>query len=151
LNRIDTKASILLAGVGAALGAVVGSILAKGWSPFRLPVVPAVLWWAGAVAVGVGSSALLGAVYPRYRPHQVTDARRSRYFGYYADVAGYRSAAEVAATIRESAARELELAAEQLLQVSLIVDRKYGLVRWAVWMLAIGMACTIAMVLYIAA
>ena len=155
LNRVDTKASILLAGVGVALGAVAGTIVTKGWSPFRLPLGKALLWWAGAAAISVGSAALLAAVYPRRRRALGgSGGDRDRYFSYYADVAGSRSAAEVAAVaarIRQSAAREFELVAEQLLQVSLIVDRKYSLVRWAMWMLAAGVTCEVAMVLLNAA
>jgi hypothetical protein len=151
LNRADAKASILLAGVGVALGAVVGTIVTKGWSPFQLPIYRAFVWWAGAAAIAAGSVALLAAVYPRRRQLGESCGAGVRYFGYYFDVAGARSAAEVAATIRQSAARELELVAEQLLQVSLIVDRKYRLVRWAMWMLAAGVSCDVAMAFFTAA
>ena len=58
LNRVDTKASILLAGVGVAIGAVVGTIVTRGWTPFRLPLGQAVLWWAGAAAISAGSTTL---------------------------------------------------------------------------------------------
>lgn len=151
LNRVDTKASILLAGAGTALGAVAGSLLADGWSPFRLSIGPAIFWWVGVVAGVIGSLALLAAVYPNHRPGRAPIARRTRYLGYYIDVVRYRSPDELAATIRESAARELEVSAEQLLQVSLIVHRKYSLVRGAMWMLAAGMGCTIYVAIYIAA
>jgi pycsar effector protein len=148
LKRVDTKASILLAGVGVATGAVAGTIVTRGWTPFRLPFGQAVVWWAGAAAISAGSAVLLAAVYPRRRrPLGGSDGERDRYIGYYADVADSRSAADVAAIIRQSAARELELMAEQLLQVSLIVDRKYSLMRWAMWMLAAGVSANIVVVL----
>jgi len=148
LNRVDTKASILLAGVGVAIGAVVGTIVTRGWTPFRLPLGQAVLWWAGAAAISAGSTTLLAAVYPRRRrPLGGSGGERDLYIGYYADVAVSRSAAELVASIRQSAPRELELTAEQLLQVSLIVERKYNLVRGAIWLLAAGVACDVAVVL----
>ena len=149
LNRVDAKASILLAGVGVAIGAVAGTIVTRGWKPFRLPLGQAVLWWAGAAAISAGSAVLLAAVYPhrRRRPLDGSAGERDQHIGYYADVAVARSAAELAASIRQSATRELELVAEQLLQVSLIVERKYNLVRAAIWLLAAGVACGVAVVL----
>src|SRR5260370_8167133 len=38
LIRVDTKASIMLAAVGVALGVVLGDLVSRSWSPFRLPL-----------------------------------------------------------------------------------------------------------------
>ena len=152
LNRVDTKASILLATVGVTLGAVVGGLATRGWSPFRLQLATAVVWWAGVAAVSVGIMSLLAAVYPRHR-QQVTPSAGGPhgYVGYYADVATYSSTAEVTKAIRRSARRDLDLMAEQLLQVSQIVDRKYRLLGWGVWLLVGGVASTAAALLLNAA
>jgi Pycsar effector protein len=142
LNRVDTKASILLAAAGIALSAVAGALVSRGWSPFRLHAAAAFLWWLGTGTVTGGIAALLAAIYPRHRPRSSPLSREPQAnFGYYADVISYGSVANVMSAIRRSAKDELQSIAEQLLHVSQIVDRKYRLVGWGVWMLAAGVAC----------
>jgi hypothetical protein len=142
LVRVDAKASIMLAAVGVALGVVLGDLVARGWSPFRLPVAAAVTWWAGVAAVIGGTLSLLAAVYPRNRQQTASATGEPNGFvGYYADVAAYRSTADVINAIRRSAERDLELMAEQILQISRIADRKYRLLGWGVWLLIAGIAC----------
>ncbi len=151
LNRVDTKASILLSGIGVALSTAASVIVARGWSPFRLPLGPEVLWCAAAAAVTAGGAVLLAAVYPRRRQAAGLSGNWRRYYSYYADIRNSRSAADVTETIRQSASRQFELVTEQLLQVSVIADRKYRLVRRAMWLLAAGVACGAAMILLNAA
>jgi hypothetical protein len=142
LVRVDTKASIMLAAAGVALGVVLGDLVSHGWSPFRLPVAPAVIWWIGVAAVFGGTLSLLAAVYPRNRQHSASaTAGQNGFLGYYADVAVYRSTFDVINAIRRSAERDLELMAEQILQVSRLADRKYRLLGWGVWLLVVGVAC----------
>jgi hypothetical protein len=152
LTRVDTKASIMLAAVGVALGVVLGDLVSRGWSPFRLPFAAVLVWWVGVATVSVGIVSLLAAVYPRHRRQMSSSAGEPQeYVGYYADVATYRSVAEVINAIKRSAGRDLELIAEQLLQVSRIADRKYRLVSWGVWLLVIGVACALSALLINAA
>jgi Pycsar effector protein len=148
LNRVDTKASILLAAVGVALGAVVGGLATRGWSPFRLPLVLALVWWVGVAAAGAGITCLLAAVYPRHRQLVTPSAGGPHgYVGYYADIATYRSAAEVTRAIIRSSRRDLDLISEQLLQVSRIVHRKYRLLGLGIWLVTVGVACGIVALL----
>jgi hypothetical protein len=152
LSRVDTKASIMLAAAGVALGIVLGDLVARGWSPFRLPIAAALVWWVGVANVSVGIMALLAAVYPRHRRQIAPTVGEPReYVGYYADVASYRSTDEVIKAIRRSAGRDLELMAEQLLQVSKIADRKYRLLSWGVWLLVVGVAGAVSALLINAA
>lgn len=143
LNRADSKASILLAAVGVALGAVTSGIVASGWSPSRLPTTLTVVWWIGTAIVAGGVAALLAAVYPRRRRRAVRSGRRPGDIAYYADVAAFQSAHEVTSAIRRSADHDLELLAEQLLHVSQIAGRKYRLVGWGIWLVAVGVVCAL--------
>ena len=152
LIRVDTKASIMLAAVGVALGVVLGDLVSRSWSPFRLPLGAALAWWVGVATISVGIVLLLAAVYPRHRRQIASSAgSHQAYVGYYADVAAYRSTAEVVSAIRRSAEHDLELMAEQLLQVSRIADHKYRLLGLGVWLLVAGVACAASALLINAA
>lgn len=152
LSRVDTKASIMLAAVGVGLGVVLGSLVSRNWAPFRLPPAAAVTWWVGVATVTAGIVSLLAAVYPRpRRPIRSSASELHRYVGYYADVAAYRTPAEVVDAIRRSADRDLELMAEQLMQISRIADRKYRLLGWGVWLLVAGVTLAVSALLINAA
>jgi hypothetical protein len=142
----------MLAAVGVGLGVVLGSLVSRNWAPFRLPLAAAVTWWAGVAALSAGIVSLLAAVYPRpRRPVTSSTSEVHGYVSYYADVAAYRTPAEVVDAIRRSADRDLELMAEQLMQISRIADRKYRLLSWGVWLLVTGVALAVSALLIKAA
>ncbi|MFI6708496.1 Pycsar system effector family protein [Nonomuraea sp. NPDC050478] len=137
LNRADTKAQVLLGVAGVGVGAVTGGFLAGNWSPLMLDPGVRWLWWCGAACALGALFCLANAVYPRltHRAFGIT------YFG---DVRRYRSTAEITDALRESDSEgDLAALAEQIRVVSMIVTRKYGLIRWGFWLLLVSVVATV--------
>ncbi len=139
LDRADAKAQVLLATAGIGLGAVGAGLLAGTWSPFTLNDMVEWLWWLGVAATLASVAALAGAVYPR-----LSRPRRDGSLAYFGDVVKYGTAAEIAEALTRSREPGLTKTAEQLLLVSVIVGRKYRLIRWGFWLLLGGVALSIA-------
>ena len=127
VDRADSKASILLAASGVGIGALLAGLLADTWTPAKLPTIAQLLWWAGVLSAAIGIGCLSWAVYPRRHrrdsePHQTV--------AYYADVIAFRSVPELVAGLTKSAGMSIELVADQIRQISRIVNYKYQLIRW---------------------
>ncbi|MEV4455100.1 Pycsar system effector family protein [Microbispora sp. NPDC049633] len=137
LNRADMKAQVLLGVAGVGIGAVTGGFLAGNWSPLMLHPGVRWLWWCGAACALGALFCLANAVYPRLtnRPFGIT------YFG---DVRRYKSAAEMTDALRRSDSDgDLSALAEQIRVVSMIVVKKYTLIRWGFWLLLVSVVATI--------
>lgn len=143
LVRADSKASLLLAATGVAVGAVSTAVLAGSWSPDSLTSFGAYLWWSGVVAATVGIAALGYSVFPRTKR---SGPATGPIFGYYADMANLTSD-ELASLIRAAGENLDDRLVDQLRQISKIVVRKYRGVRVALWSLAIAaLLCAISTV-----
>ena len=79
IDRADQKASILLAGVGVAIGAILAGLIPAHWSPSDLGSPWQWIWWLGVAATAVGIVFLLAAVYPRIGGKPVS--KQLNYFG----------------------------------------------------------------------
>lgn len=136
LNRADAKAQVLLGVAGVGIGAVAGGLLAGNWSPLKLHTALQWLWWVGAGCALGALFCLASAVYPRItkRPLGIT------YFG---DIRRYRSTGEIAEALRGRTDGDLTELAEQIRAVSVIVMRKYLLIRWGFWLLLASIGATV--------
>ena len=143
LVRADSKASLLLAATGVAVGAVSTAVLAGSWSPESLTPFGAYLWWIGVLAATVGIAALGYSVFPRTKR---SGSATGPILGYYADMAHVTSD-ELASLIRAAGENLDDRLVDQLRQISKIVVRKYRGVRVALWSLAIAaLLCAISTV-----
>ncbi|BCL21862.1 hypothetical protein GCM10017668_37050 [Streptomyces tuirus] len=134
--RADGKASLLLATVGIALGAIVSAILSGDWTPFELVNCVEWIWWVG-VALAVLGVVLLGcAVHPRVgRGHDAPDYL----VAYFGDIAG-KPRATLEQRIRETLSAPKEAPLDQLYRVSNLAASKYWYIRTALWALASAMS-----------
>lgn len=136
LNRADTKAQVLLGVAGLGIGAVAGGLLAGNWSPLKLHAGLQWLWWVGAVCALAALVCLASAVYPRI-------TKRALGIAYFGDIRRYGSAVEIANALRNHDNDDLTGLAEQIRAVSVIVTRKYLLIRWGFWLLLISIGSTV--------
>ncbi len=133
LVRADGKASLLLAAAGVAVGALMGGLIARDWTPFVLNNWVEWAWWLGVCATIIAVVALAWAVYPRTRPSDP----RPDVISFYGDVV--TTPAEALETrLEQTIALPREAALDQLRQVSLIVQRKYLAIQVALWAFAGG-------------
>lgn len=121
INRADTKASILLAGTGIAVAAVVAGFTGSEWTlagERGLVQVLAVL--AGALAL-VGVFSLGAAVFPRVGKPSIGRAR------YFMDHAQYPSIPALMEAVGREYANAADRHVHQLRDLSVIVKCKYRL------------------------
>jgi hypothetical protein len=128
LNRVDTKASILLAGTGVAVTALLGgkwpsaTLRGGGW-----------MFWPAVILLAAGLTALGLAVLPRTR----SGARREPVM-FYGQAARFAGRDELLAAIRSHPVAPMDRAADQLWFLSRIVAAKYQLVRLALATIALA-------------
>jgi Pycsar effector protein len=134
LVRADGKASILLAAAMIVLGALLAAVVAGDWSPSQMS---STFWemicWAGILAGLAGVAALGAAVFPRVKHSENKDS--VRFFG---DAARMRSAEDLHRSVKQDVAAGVDRTADQLLQISKIVTKKYRLIQAALVLFAIG-------------
>jgi hypothetical protein len=137
ISRADSKASIILAGSGVALGALLGGFVygrlvlsGEPWPVIAGAFVALVLLVAGMVLLGVLIAPTTGSA----------AAGRARY---YKDVAAYDDAQGLRRALEGEAADPLVRDAEQLLTLSRLVCGKYARMRQAMWLLAGGFGAAI--------
>ena len=124
LTRADNKASILLAGGGVAVGALMAALLAGDWSPTLLSSSARYFWWLSVALLAVALALLGLAVFPTTLP----PSRSDRPIAYYADVVRVGRDDLIDALAKES---NIDAVADQLFNISTIVLRKYRYIRWA--------------------
>jgi hypothetical protein len=144
VDRADSKASILLAASGVGIGALLAGLLAGTWTPVKLPVIAQLLWWAGAFSAAIGIGCLSWAVYPRRHRR---DSEALETIAYYSDVIAFRSVPELVAGLTKSAGMRIELVADQIRQISRIVNYKYQLIRWGMLVLYLATVAVLASLL----
>ena len=145
LDRADSKASILLAASGVAAGALLAGIVGGSWSPSRLGPPIQAMWWFGVAAAAAGIWNLASVIYPRTRR---LGGARFDHIDYFCDILAFADADALMAALRRACAAGIEPVADQLRQISLIVDRKYRHIRRGMWCLcAAVLACPAAVLL----
>lgn len=127
-ERADTKASILLAGILAVAGGMSALLSGVKWNPAAQPALIQIPCWGAIVAAIAGLVCLGSAVYPR--AHR-TDLSRST-IGYFGDVVALPSVDALRLSLRSASQDELDIAVDQLWELSHIVGTKYRLIRWAI-------------------
>ncbi|UGQ09137.1 DUF5706 domain-containing protein [Yinghuangia sp. ASG 101] len=143
IARADGKAAVLLAGTGTVLGAVLAGVAAGTWTPARLDVRVAWVWWVGCVASLAAVGCLSAVVYPRLPPKGHRPQGPVLYFG---DVAGFASPAVLdAALARRDTGVDPQVT--ELWHTARIAHAKYLLIRRGLWLLLIAAACCTASVL----
>jgi|KBSSwiStaDraftv2_1062776.scaffolds.fasta_scaffold737861_2 hypothetical protein len=140
LVRADAKATTLFATTGVAVGALLSGLLSGQWSPLRLQAgAPAWLWWAGAAATVAALTALAGAMYPRTRRSRA----RTDVAAYFGDVVRIgRDELDRALAVPDTA-----VVVDQVYEISVIVARKYALIKMALVLTALSVALFITAVL----
>jgi hypothetical protein len=127
-ERADTKASILLAGILAVAGGVSALLSGVKWNPAVQSALVQIPWWAAMVSATAGLVCLGSVVYPR--AHRASSPRSS--LGYFGDVVALPSVDALSLRLRSASYDELDVAVDQLWQLSHIVVTKYRLIRWAI-------------------
>jgi len=124
LTRADNKASILLAGGGVAVGALMAALLAGDWSPTLLSSSARYFWWLSVALLAVALAFLGLAVFPTTLP----PSRLDRPVAYYADVVRVGRDDLIDALAKDS---NSDAIADQLFNICTIALRKYRYIRWA--------------------
>lgn len=146
LTRADSKAALLLAATGVAVGALLAGFLGGKWTPFDLDHRVEWLWWVGVGSSAAGIFSIAAAVYPRIgrrgAPHPEVPA-------YYGDVAECKDIEMFREAIAQAPSPQKRLI-DQTFQVSRIVQRKYVLLRRGLRCLFLAiLACVTAVLINI--
>jgi MFS family permease len=144
LTRADSKAALLLAATGVAVGALLAGLLGGRWSPFTLDNRVEWIWWLGVAFAASGIFWMAAAVYPRIHRRGALHPEVPAFYGdvaRYADIDAFRQAIEPPP---DPETRLLD----QTFLVSGIVQRKYVLLRRGLrLLLASILACAGAVLL----
>ena len=141
VDRADQKASLLIGSLGIAFSIVLSGMLGGSWAP-ALGVFGLTLWLLGAVLaiVAVLSAAL--AVWPRMTKPPANGA-----ITFWGHVRSLGSAREVALALQRSGVHEPERTYHQLHVLSMVVQRKYRLIRWS--MICAGLASLLVVLAFV--
>ncbi|NYI05845.1 Pycsar system effector family protein [Allostreptomyces psammosilenae] len=136
IGRADSKASILVALIGVAAGALAGALGAGRLpGPDALPAPAAALWWLGVAAWAAGLGSLLWAVVPRYRRSAWRPGLPLSFFG---DVRRAALAGGLAEALRLAERDPLPGLVSALHDTSRIVAAKHHWIRVGVACFAMG-------------
>jgi hypothetical protein len=125
--KADQKASMVLAALGIAIGAVLGGVLAGDWDPTEdLTTGGQVGWWLATAAVTSGLVLAGMAVWPRFN-----GADGSAGIYYWAHIASFDSLSALAAALDADPPDLDDRTRNQMWSLARIVKRKYVLIRWA--------------------
>jgi Family of unknown function (DUF5706) len=130
VGRADGKASTMLSAVVIVLGLFVAATLSGTWSPLKLELVAAAVWWVGTGLAAAGVILLSVCLYPN-----VANKATKEMLGYFGHVNQYSSREELIEALRQHGDRPLTRLSDQLFVISRIVRRKYRYMRLAMWSL----------------
>ena len=133
IHRADNKASIVLAGAGVAIGAVLAGLIAGNVSLSGEPWIVWAMVIAGGGALIVGIVYVGAAVFPRLGDPEPGRAR------YFREIANFRGDLDDLRTaLNDEASKTDERTAQQVLTLSILVNTKYELTRIGMGLLAAG-------------
>jgi uncharacterized membrane protein len=144
--QADNKASILLAGVLAAVGGTAAAVGAGKWNPVHHPWYVSVPFWGAIAAVVAAIVCLAAAIYPRGR---VQPGQRPGDVTFFGDVAALDSVEQLRELLTAPGTQLVDVWIDQIWQISMVVNRKYLFLRRAVRLL--GVALPLAVIVLIAA
>jgi Pycsar effector protein len=147
-TQAENKAAILLAGVLASAGGIAAAVSGGKWAVVGQPWYVTVPFWGAAAATLATVACLASAIYPRSRAHP---AQRLTPIAYFGDVVALDSPAQLRELLAGSGAQLTDIWIDQVWQTSLIVSRKYRLVRWSVRLLGVALALAVIVVIGAAA
>lgn len=146
LNLADSKAAVLLASSGVAVGALLAGLLGRGWTPLDLDVRVQWLWWLGVCSAACGIFLMAATIYPRIYRRNVT---RPEMPTFYWDVAAFKDVNEFRYAIQQTPNAQERLI-DQTFLLSHIVARKYVLLRYGLCFLFTAIiACTLSVLVNI--
>lgn len=136
LDRAESKAAILLAGLGVVVGVLLTSIVERD---YRINFGAVELVSALAVILLLSAVACFGlAIYPRLYGSKRITPDKSYYFGDFASADG--PGAKIA-LLPSSAVEDVEALSDSIAQISRILVRKYEYIR-------VGMVCTLGSLVF---
>lgn len=142
IARADDKANTLFRFYGVVAALSIGLLAGQGWSPTELAPVAQVLFWLGCAALLASGWYLGVTLYPRNV--QGKNPGRLLYFG---DVNQFPSVDSLEDALRVVSDDRDRRIVEQLFVVSRLVEKKFGYMRRALQLLAVGTALCLAGVL----
>jgi hypothetical protein len=146
LGRADSKAALLLAATGVAVGALLAGLLGGQWTPLHLDERVEWIWWLGVASAAAGIFSIAAAVYPRIRRRGAPSPGTPTYYG---DVAKYSDIDEFRRAVGQ-ATNSQERLIDQIFLVSKIVQHKYVLLRRGLlFLLTAILACAAAVIINI--
>jgi Family of unknown function (DUF5706) len=147
LARADSKAALLLAASGVAIGALLAGLLSGKWTPFDLNYRIEWAWWLGVGSTAVGIFSIAAAVYPRHIHRG--EASPPEMIAYYGDVVACKDIEQFRRIIEKSPSRERRLV-NQIFLLSQVVQHKYVLLRRGMRLLLLAiLTCTAAVLINI--
>jgi len=126
LNRVDSKAALLLAGSGVIIGALLAGLFGGRWTPFELNSKIEWLWWLGIALAAAGVFSIAAAVYPTIHTSEVPRPGTPSYYG---DVAAYKDVDAFRRSLEEKPPEPRDRLIDQTFVLSNVVRRKYVLLR----------------------
>jgi MFS family permease len=139
----DSKAALLLASSGVAVGALLAGLLGGGWTPFKLDIRIQWIWWLGVCFASAGILFIAAAVYPRIHRKATGHPGLPTYYGdisKYDDVEAFR----LAVGLTPSLERRL---LDQTFLLSRSVQSKYILLQRGLLCLLVAIVACISSVL----
>ncbi len=126
LVRADSKAALILAAAGVAVGALLAGLLSRDWEPFDLDNRVEWVWWVGAASAVYGLWRLARAVSPATK----REGPPLGVLAYYGDVNRFKGTAkELKDALERSAERAEDRLVDQIRETSRIVGDKYASLR----------------------
>ena len=140
----DSKASIILAGLGVGVGAILGGIIASDWEPSDLSNRFEWIWWVGVLALAFAVVTSAASVWPRFRPQD----KGSGAVYFWGDTRDIKGSSELLNSLEKKPLDMSARNADQFLALSEIVITKYTLIRRALLSAGAGATlCAIAVIL----
>ena len=144
LALADSKAGLMLASSGVAVGALLAGLLGGTWTPVDLDARVQWIWWIGECSVAGGILSVATAVYPRARRRQLASPEFPTYYG---DIARLDSVEALRTAIGATPDLELRLL-DQVFVLARTVQTKYTLLRRGLWLFLLALiACTSAVLI----
>jgi MFS family permease len=145
LNRVDSKAALLLAAFGVIIGSLLAGLFSGSLTPFELNIKIEWMWWLGVTLAAVGVFSIAAAVYPKIRRGAPLRPGGPAYFG---DVASYSNVDAFRQAIEETLPNPRERLIDQTFVLSNLVQRKYVLLRRGLRCLLLAiLACAAAILI----
>ena len=133
--KADQKAMGIMGTLGIGFGAVAGGLLAAKWTVSSLSGIRVWTWWSGVALEFLAVSLCTAVIWPRYKKPNIENG-----VTYWGHVASFKSFKLFNDAMENHGVVESNRTRDQLWAISLIVKKKYQLLRCSLIMAAIGVA-----------